>query len=41
MYINQHRTLDFTDQRIDVRLDVLKRSWKVVYYTDNGFYNRA
>lgn len=38
MYRTQNTTLDFTGQRIDVGLDVHKKSWKVVIYTKTGFF---
>lgn len=34
----KNTTLDFTGQRIDVGLDVHKKSWKVVIYTQYGFF---
>lgn len=35
---SQNTTLDFTGQRIDVGLDVHKKSWKVAIYTSRGFF---
>lgn len=38
MHRTQNTILDFTDQRIDVGLDVHKKSWKVVIYTQRGLF---
>lgn len=38
MHSKQNTTLDFADQRIDVGLDVHKKSWKVAIYTHRGFF---
>jgi len=38
MYTQKHTTLNFIGQRIDVGLDVHKKSWKVVISTKYGLY---